>query len=107
MNLLFIGDIVGRSGRRAARERLAALRDGKRADLVVANAGGPPPGRFADTRPKDWDAAYRLTLRSALELAAAARRTGVTRPPVHRHVKGQTLTVTLSWRADPTWSFRA
>jgi 3-oxoacyl-[acyl-carrier protein] reductase len=42
-------------------------------DLVVANAGGPPPGRFADTRPKDWDAAYRLTLRSALELAAAAR----------------------------------
>jgi 3-oxoacyl-[acyl-carrier protein] reductase len=42
-------------------------------DLVVANAGGPPPGRFSDTRPKDWDAAYRLTLRSALELAAAAR----------------------------------
>ena len=42
-------------------------------DLVVANAGGPPPGRFADTRPKDWDSAYRLTLRSALELAAAAR----------------------------------
>ena len=42
-------------------------------DLVVANAGGPPPGQFADTRPKDWDAAYRLTLRSALELAAAAR----------------------------------
>ncbi|MBN2113489.1 MAG: SDR family oxidoreductase [Acidimicrobiia bacterium] len=42
-------------------------------DLVVANAGGPPPGRFADTRSKDWDAAYRLTLRSALELAAAAR----------------------------------
>ncbi|MBM3694647.1 MAG: SDR family oxidoreductase [Actinobacteria bacterium] len=42
-------------------------------DLVVANAGGPPPGRFADTRPADWDAAYRLTLRSALEIAAAAR----------------------------------
>jgi 3-oxoacyl-[acyl-carrier protein] reductase len=42
-------------------------------DLVVANAGGPPPGRFGETRPKDWDAAYRLTLRSALELAAAAR----------------------------------
>ncbi|MFH1329434.1 MAG: SDR family oxidoreductase [Actinomycetota bacterium] len=42
-------------------------------DLVVANAGGPPPGRFADIRPDDWDAAYRLTLRSALETAAAAR----------------------------------
>jgi 3-oxoacyl-[acyl-carrier protein] reductase len=42
-------------------------------DLVVANAGGPPPGRFADVGPDDWDAAYRLTLRSALESASAAR----------------------------------
>ena len=42
-------------------------------DLVVANAGGPPPGRFGDTHSEDWDAAYRLTLRSALEMAAAAR----------------------------------
>ena len=50
---------------------LAASWDGL--DLVVANAGGPPPGRFVETRAKDWDAAYRLTLRSAMELAAAAR----------------------------------
>jgi len=42
-------------------------------DLVVANAGGPPPGRFGETRPKDWDAAYRLTLRSAFECASGAR----------------------------------
>ncbi len=42
-------------------------------DLVVPNAGGPPPGRFADFGPDDWDAAYRLTLRSALETARAAR----------------------------------
>jgi 3-oxoacyl-[acyl-carrier protein] reductase len=42
-------------------------------DLVVANAGGPRPGTFADLGPEDWDAAYRLTLRSALETARAAR----------------------------------
>ncbi len=42
-------------------------------DVVVPNAGGPPPGTFADVSPADWDAAYRLTLRSALEAARAAR----------------------------------
>ncbi|MFH2072393.1 MAG: SDR family oxidoreductase [Actinomycetota bacterium] len=42
-------------------------------DLLVPNAGGPPPGRFGDTGPDQWDAAYRLTLRSAMETAAAAR----------------------------------
>jgi 3-oxoacyl-[acyl-carrier protein] reductase len=40
-------------------------------DGFVANAGGPPPGRFADTTPEQWDDAYRLTLRSALEAASA------------------------------------
>ncbi len=42
-------------------------------DLVVSNAGGPPPGAFADVGPADWDGAYRLTLRSALETARVAR----------------------------------
>lgn len=42
-------------------------------DLVVPNAGGPPPGTFGDVGPADWDGAYRLTLRSALETARAAR----------------------------------
>ncbi len=41
-------------------------------DVVVSNAGGPPPGRFGDLGPDDWDAAYRLTLRSAMETARAA-----------------------------------
>jgi len=44
MNLLFIGDIVGRSGRRAVRERLAALRDAKHADFVVVNAENAADG---------------------------------------------------------------
>ena len=41
-------------------------------DIVVSNAGGPAPGRFADLGPDDWDAAYRLTLRSVLETVRAA-----------------------------------
>lgn len=42
-------------------------------DVLVPNAGGPPPGTFAEVGPEEWDAAYRLTLRSALEAARAAR----------------------------------
>lgn len=41
-------------------------------DIVVPNAGGPAPGRFGELTPDQWDAAYRLTLRSALEAAHAA-----------------------------------
>jgi len=47
-------------------------RSWKGLDLVVPNAGGPRPGRFGDLEPDDWDAAYRLTLRSAMETAHAA-----------------------------------
>lgn len=42
-------------------------------DIVVPNAGGPPAGTFADTDPEMWDAAYLLTLRSALGFARYAR----------------------------------
>lgn len=42
-------------------------------DLLVPNAGGPPPGRFDDLDEEIWDHAYRLTLRSALAFARHAR----------------------------------
>lgn len=42
-------------------------------DLVVPNTGGASGGRFGDSYPEDWDTAYQLTLRSALEAAAAAK----------------------------------
>lgn len=42
-------------------------------DIVIPNAGGPPPGSFAATSPEDWDAGYALTLRSAMTFAQAAR----------------------------------
>ncbi|MBV8068240.1 MAG: SDR family oxidoreductase [Candidatus Eremiobacteraeota bacterium] len=38
------------------------------ADIAVLNGGGPKPGRFTDKTVDDWDAAYRLLLRSMLVL---------------------------------------
>jgi 3-oxoacyl-[acyl-carrier protein] reductase len=40
-----------------------------RVDILVTNAGGPPSGSFEQHGPDAWEAAYRLTLRSAVELA--------------------------------------
>ncbi|HEX6965321.1 MAG TPA: SDR family oxidoreductase [Gemmatimonadaceae bacterium] len=37
-------------------------------DILVTNAGGPPSGRFEALDAGMWDAAYRLTLQSAVEL---------------------------------------
>ena len=41
-------------------------------DVLVVNAGGPPPGQFLDLAPEDWEAAARLTLMSAVRLCYAA-----------------------------------
>jgi 3-oxoacyl-[acyl-carrier protein] reductase len=43
-----------------------------RLDILVINAGGPPPGKFLDLTPHDWDEATRLTLMSAVRLCYAA-----------------------------------
>ncbi|HYW92035.1 MAG TPA: SDR family oxidoreductase [Gammaproteobacteria bacterium] len=36
------------------------------ADVLLTNCGGPPAGRFEDFEAEDWDAAYRLQVRSAI-----------------------------------------
>jgi len=41
-------------------------------EILVTNAGGPRPGRFDRLGPDDWEAAFRLTLRSAVELCRHA-----------------------------------
>jgi 3-oxoacyl-[acyl-carrier protein] reductase len=37
-------------------------------DILVLNGGGPKAGRFADVTLSDWDTAYRIVLRSMIEL---------------------------------------
>ncbi|TME05318.1 MAG: SDR family NAD(P)-dependent oxidoreductase, partial [Chloroflexi bacterium] len=41
-------------------------------DILVVNAGGPPAGTFQTTELPAWDAAYQLTLMSAVRLVRAA-----------------------------------
>ena len=42
-------------------------------DIVIPNAGGPPAATFDQTDEPAWDAAYLLTLRSAMAFAAASK----------------------------------
>jgi 3-oxoacyl-[acyl-carrier protein] reductase len=39
-------------------------------EIAVLNGGGPPAGRFTEMAAPDWDAAYRLLLRSMLALVS-------------------------------------
>lgn len=41
-------------------------------DVLISNAGGPPPGGFAATDEEAWDRAYRLTLQSVARAARLA-----------------------------------
>jgi 3-oxoacyl-[acyl-carrier protein] reductase len=49
----------------------AVRRELGEADIAILNGGGPKPGRFTDMTLGDWDAAYRLLLRSMLVLVEA------------------------------------
>lgn len=40
-------------------------------DILIVNAGGPPPGGFLDFTPEDWEAAVDLTIMSAVRLCYA------------------------------------
>lgn len=42
-----------------------------RIDILIINAGGPPPGNFFDLTPVDWEKAVNLTLMSAVRLCYA------------------------------------
>ncbi len=49
-----------------ARAKLGGL------DILVVNAGGPPPGTFESTPLENWEVGFRLTLMSAVRLVKAA-----------------------------------
>lgn len=50
----------------AATNRLGGL------DILVVNAGGPPPGTFQTTPLESWEAGFHLTLMSAVRLVKAS-----------------------------------
>lgn len=50
----------------------ATLDEFGRLDVLVVNAGGPPPGKFLDFTPEDWEDVAQLTLMSAVRLCHAA-----------------------------------
>lgn len=51
--------------RRLVGDAMEAL---KQIDILIINAGGPPPGGFLDLTPDDWQNAVDLTLMSAVHL---------------------------------------
>jgi 3-oxoacyl-[acyl-carrier protein] reductase len=50
----------------------AGLEKYGRMDVLIVNAGGPPPGRFEELDETHWDKAYQLTLMSAVRLTKLA-----------------------------------
>lgn len=63
-----------------------------RIDALVCNAGGPPPGDFADMCDDDWEAAFQLIVLGAIRLIRAAlpalRESGVGRIAMIASISG-------------------
>jgi 3-oxoacyl-[acyl-carrier protein] reductase len=57
-------------------------------DVLVVNAGGPPPGTFQSTPLEAWDTAYQLTLMSAVRLVHASL------PHLKKSVQGRIVFIT-------------
>ena len=66
-----------------------------RMDVLVVNAGGPPPGRFEELDEAAWDRAYQLTLMSAVRLVRLAL-------PELRKTKGNVVFSTSTSVRQPT-----
>jgi 3-oxoacyl-[acyl-carrier protein] reductase len=68
--LTVAGDVRDLSALEQAVELTVAERG--RLDIVVNNAGGPPPGTFESTAPEAWADAFELSLNSAVRLTRLA-----------------------------------
>jgi 3-oxoacyl-[acyl-carrier protein] reductase len=67
----------------------------ERIDGLVVNAGGPPPGNFDDFTDEDWQAAFNLTLMSAVRLIRGIL------PAMRAGGSGSILTVTSMSVKEP------
>ncbi len=61
----FVADVCDTDSLASLADKLAALGD---IDILVNNAGGPPPGLFDAISDEQWQAAFDLTLMSAIRL---------------------------------------
>lgn len=73
----------------------AAIADLDGLDILVVNAGGPPPGTFADADEDAWERAFRLTLMSAVNLAREAL------PALRDSDQGRIVNITSSSVREP------
>lgn len=59
---LLVGDVAVQSDLDHIKSELGPV------DILVSNAGGPPPGQFTDHDRERWDEAHALVLKSAIDL---------------------------------------
>jgi 3-oxoacyl-[acyl-carrier protein] reductase len=64
-------------------------------DILITNAGGPPPGKFEALRADQWESAVQLTLMSAVNLIRAAL------PYLKQSQKAAILTITSETVKQP------
>jgi 3-oxoacyl-[acyl-carrier protein] reductase len=82
------GDVRDAAALTEAVERTVGERG--RLDIIVNNAGGPPPGTFESTPEEAWPEAFELSLHSAIRLARLAL------PHLRRSGRGRIINIT-SW----------
>jgi len=64
-------------------------------DILVSNAGGPPPGTFDSTPLEAWDTGYELTLMSTVRLCKLAL------PHLERSGRGRIVVITSTSVREP------
>ena len=92
-SLAVAGDASDPEALRAVVER--TLEQLGKLDIVVNNTGGPPAGGFDDFGDQDWQAAWKLTLMSALRLTRFAL------PALRTSGRGRIVNITSSAVKEP------